>query len=114
MIFLSILISVFLYSGSVFAQSAPIEGFEWLNSVIIFLQGIPSIGEYLAIFFQVMAVLSTGLTALAVFLETLLSVPEIIARISNSDAIAAKIKSFKEKILPWIKYFSMFNVQKKK
>jgi len=97
-----------------FAQDAPTAGFEWVDSVLAFLSLTPVVGPYVVGFAKAMAVLSVSLTALAVFLEALLSAPEIAARLGNAQELADKIKRFKEKILPWVKKLSMFNVQKKK
>lgn len=103
----------FGFSSVAFAQVAPQEGFEWLPALIGMLNGIPAVGKYLAIAFQVAAVTSASLTALVVFLETILKIPEVAARWAGAEDLADKIEEFKNKVLPWIKYFSMYNVQKK-
>jgi len=108
------LAATMLLSFSAFAQTAPIDGFEWIPSVLGMLKAIPAVGKYLVYVFEFAAVASASLTALAVFLKSVLAIPQLAAKWAGATELAEKIKSFEEKVLPWIQYFSMFNVQKKK
>lgn len=114
-----ILLSVFMLTGllmgvDAMAQTPPVEGMDWLTQVIHFLYAIPQAQPVLGKVFLVAGALSAALTALAIFLETLLVIPQVVALWRGADEFAEKVKKFREKFLPWIKYLSMFNVQKKK
>ncbi len=98
---------------SAFAQEIPAEGFEWLPGVISMLQSFPVVGKILAVVFEVLAVASVVLTGLAAFLKTILGISQLAAKWAGAEKASESIKKFEEKILPWIKYFSMYNVQKK-
>lgn len=114
--FVSLIFVVFcvVLSQQVLAQVAPVEGLDWLTSVINFVSEMPYIGPVLVVIFKVASVASIALTALAAFLEVILTIPELVAKFSGATEFAAKVNKIKNKILPWIKYISMFNVQKKK
>jgi len=42
----------------------------------------------------------------------LLKIPEVGARWAGAKDLADKIEAFGKKIIPWLKYLSLFNVQK--
>lgn len=107
-----IILLVCFFSLGAIAQDVPIKGFEWLSSVILMIKSVPALGKYLAYVFEFAAIASASLTALAVFLKSILTVPQLIAKWSGAEDLAVKIKEFEEKILPWVEYFSMFNVKK--
>jgi hypothetical protein len=112
--FLIPFIAVFIISGMAYAQTPPAEGLEWLTSVINFLLGVPYVGPVLVFVIKWASIISGIATALSAALVTILKLPEVVAIFSGSQKWLERIQWVKEKILPWIQYFSMFNVQKKK
>ena len=108
----------FLVCGVAFAQEAA-EAVQviqpdlpWLKEVLAFLQAIPVVGPYIKIIAEVMASIAVFMTALAAFMKSVLSI-SYIAAMKFAPGLADSIKSFEEKVLPWIKYASMMNADKK-
>lgn len=110
--------AAFLMATVAWAQVAepvpvPIPGFEWIAMVIAFIQNIPGVGPVLAVAFEIVAMIAAVATALVVFVQTILHVPYIVAKWAGASVLAEQIKAVSDKVLPWLKYLSMFNVQKK-
>lgn len=89
-------------------------GFEWLGMVLQFLMGIPKIGGILASVFAVVALVATVMTALSTAIQVILVSPEVMARFAGAHDMADKIKAVSDKVLPWLQYLSVYNVQKPK
>jgi hypothetical protein len=88
-------------------------GFEWLGMVIQFLGNVPKVGPILAQVFGIVALIATVATALSVAVQSILKAPELVARFSGAKELAEKIDAIAKKVLPWLQYLSIFNVQKK-
>ena len=99
--------------AAVDAAGKPLEVPAWVAPVLGFIQGIPTVGPILSIVLQWMAFLAAALTALSGFLMALKAATVGMANLAGLAAFADKAEALFEKILPWVKYFSMFNVQKK-
>lgn len=93
------------------AASAP-AGFEFITPIMSFIMGIPTVGPVVLKILGYMGFVSAFLTALSVFLQALLVIPEVALRFAQAPAWADKVKALSDKVLPWVKYLSMFNVQK--
>lgn len=91
------------------AQVAPV----WLGGVVAFLMGIPSVGPILVKILSVIGIVCAFFTALSTFLQAVLIIPEIGLKIAGAKGLSEKIKSFSDKVLPILKYLSIYNVQKK-
>ncbi len=94
------------------AVLAPPAGFEWVAGVLAFLQTIPTVGPIIVIVAKVLGATSAFLTLASVFVQGVLAIPEVAARYAGAPDAAAKVKNFSDKVLGYLKYFSMFNVQK--
>lgn len=103
-----------MFCFGAFAVDAPVDAPSWLGSVINFFLEVPRVGPVLTKVIAVIGALSGVLTALAVFVEAVIVIPEIAARFSGAKDLEKKIKDFRLKVMPWLKYLSMHNVQKKK
>lgn len=121
-------VSVFCFPLLAIAQTAsdPLAAPAWLLTVISvitnppeWLVGLPVVGKFVP---KVLSVILTVfkwtgfvgavMTALSVCVQSILKLPEIAARWAGAAAVADKIASVSQKIMPWLKYFSIFNVQK--
>lgn len=91
---------------------APPAGFEWVSGVLAFLQTLPTVGPVIVIAAKVLGATASFLTLASVFVQGVLAIPEIAARYAGAPEAAAKVKNFSDKVLGYLKYFSMFNVQK--
>lgn len=85
---------------------------EWLASILLFIKGLPYAGPVLIQIFKWSGVLAVVMTTLSVAVITLLKIPEVAARWAGAASVADKIEAFGKKVIPWLKYLSMFNVQK--
>ena len=96
-----------------FGQDVPVEVPAAITALLAFLGGIPGVGPVLAKVILYVGVLSGVLTALVVFVASILKPLELIlgaAKLQGASEFVAKVQA---KVLPWLKYFSAFNVQKK-
>jgi hypothetical protein len=91
----------------------PPVGFEWLAPVISFLISIPAVGKVLAVVFAIVAVVSACMTFIAVTVQSFCLLLEKSFKVAGAVVFGDKIAAIAAKIMPWLKYFSMFNVQKK-
>lgn len=82
----------------------PTEKSSVVQSILDYLNTIPAVGKVLSVIFQVLSILVVTLTALASILIALAAG----LKKAGLDKAVLWINS----ILPWIKYLSMYNVQK--
>lgn len=85
----------------------------WLSTIILFVQGLPVVGPIIIEVCKWLGVLTTVATLLSAMIQTMLTIPQILAVWAGAQGLADKIKKISDLILPWLKYLSMFNVQKK-
>lgn len=97
-----------------FGQEVPPEQLppEWVGAILLWLKSIPTVGPYIVIALKWIATIGTVFTVLATAASTILKLPEIIARVSGAEALADKIKAFHDKVMPWLRYLSIYNQQK--
>lgn len=95
----------------------PVPGMDWLTAAVQTVLGIvnaiPGVGPVITAVFMVAGLVSGVMTALSICVQAVLAVPEIAARWKGAHAFADKVKALSDKILPWLRYLSMFNVPKK-
>lgn len=115
-----LLAALFAFPVTAFAQEAalpPAEVPQWLEQGVMvlvgLLNGIPVVGHVLSIVFQVLGILAALMTATSVFAQSVLMALSGAFKAAGLDGIAAKIKAVEAKVMPWLKWLSMFNVQKK-
>jgi hypothetical protein len=113
-----ILMTVLLMCGVAHAQEVAEAAqvvqpdIPWLKDVLAFLQSIPVVGPYVKIGVEVMASIAVFMTALAAFLKSVLTI-SYVAAMKFAPSLALSIIKFEERVLPWIKYMSMMNADKK-
>ena len=73
----------------------------------------PKAGPVIQGTLEAIAGLTTLFTLLSVFLIGFLKIPIVLARVGRAHELAEKIQAFSDKITPYFKYLSIFNVQKK-
>jgi hypothetical protein len=86
---------------------------EWLVFVLNLLISIPKIGPILVMGLKYMSILGGLLTALSMFLVAVLKSLEMLSFYLKLEHVLKPVIDFIQKIMPWVKYLSMFNVQKK-
>lgn len=84
---------------------------SWLGGLLLTLQGLPVVGPYLVIAFQWIAIVSAIFTVLSIAVQAIFSLPEVTARFAGAPALADKIKNVSDKIVYWLKFFSIRNAQ---
>nr|AMP48114.1 hypothetical protein [uncultured bacterium]AMP48138.1 hypothetical protein [uncultured bacterium] len=97
-----------------FGQDVPVEAMppEWIGPIIIWLKSIPTVGPVLVEVLKWISVLATVFTVLATAVSAVLKIPEIAARLSGAEKLADSIKKIHDKVMPWLKYLSVYNQQK--
>lgn len=98
------------------APEVPVEpAFEFVKQLLGFLvTTFPKAGPIVQGAFEVIGALASFFTLTAVFIQGVLGIPYLVARWAQADELAEKIKKISEKVTPFFKYLSIFNVQKKK
>ncbi len=108
---LMLFILVSIFAVSVFAQvPGPVVPPDWLNFVLGLISKIPYVGGVIAFIVKWTGLVAGIMTALSVMVQAILGLPEIVARWSGATAIADKVKSISDAVLPWLKWLSIFNV----
>jgi hypothetical protein len=100
------------FAVTAYASTDPAQSLPWLGAVITFLMSVPKVGAVLSQVFSVMAVVAVLLTALAAFLDALKVTLAGSAKLAGLDNLAIHISNVLDKVIPWVKYLSMYNVQK--
>lgn len=86
----------------------------WFGEVMTFLVSIPKVGPIIEQVIIWVGVAATVFTSLSIFAQGILAIPQIVAKWAGAHEFAEKVKKISEKVLPYLQYFSVFNVQKKK
>lgn len=93
---------------------------DYITIILTFISGIPQIGPYLKIALQAIMIIAGVMTALSVFASALLNSLAVMSNVASFLPFMAKLKKFadilkmiNDKIQPYLKYASIFNVQKK-
>lgn len=111
---LRLLVMILLsFSFCAFGQVAEPVVPSWVADLAAFVASLPNVGP---IFVKIMAIagtISAVLTVLVGAVYGLLKVPEIAARLAGKKETADKILAIAEKVLYYLKYFSMLNARKK-
>lgn len=84
-----------------------------VNAVLAFIGAIPKVGPIIVTVVSWLGLIAGVLTVLSAAVQAFLSLPEIVARWAGAHDLANKISAISGTVLPWLKYLSMFNVQKK-
>jgi hypothetical protein len=103
-----------LVTSLAFGQDMPSEALPpvWIGDVLVWLKSVPHVGPILVEVLKWISVLGTIFTVVATAATAILKVPEIAARIAGADAFADKLKKLHDKIMPWLRYLSIYNQQK--
>jgi hypothetical protein len=103
----------FLFMGTAYAQDLPQEALppEWIGGLLVWLKSVPTVGPIIVEVLKWVSVVVTVLTVLSTCIQAILKIPEIGLRISGATKLADSIKKVSDKIMPWLKYFSAYNVQ---
>ena len=112
--------ALLLMSFSVFAQEIPVDApiepaFEFFKQLLGFLiSTFPTTGKYIQGAGEIIGALATFFTLATVFVQSVLGIPYLLARWAEAHELADKIKKLSDKVTPFFKYLSIFNVTKKK
>jgi len=92
----------------------PATQYPWVGMVLGFLGGLPGVGDILAKVISVVMVVGAVMTVVATALDGLSKALEGVLNVAGLKGVAEKVKAFHAKVAPWVKYLSLYNVQKKK
>lgn len=85
---------------------------DMVVQLIQFLQSVPYVGPVLVVVLKWIAIIAPIMTALSFFVQTILALPEVIARFNGAHSLAEKIRYWSDKIVYWLSYFSVRNAKK--
>jgi len=109
------LITILMLPFTLFASEVvPAEAPAFLGAMIEALKGIDGIGKYVVDGIAIISAIGGLLTIASAAIEGVLVVLIEASWMSGGKDFARKLDDFRKKVLPWFKYISMFNVQKKK
>jgi hypothetical protein len=117
--FLKIVFSFFVLSlvmsAFAFADASAIpdpSSLPWVGSVIQVLSGLPYIGPVLLKVISYSGAVAGVMTAVAVCAQAVLTALAGILNVGGLSTKANAVLAFEAKIVPWLQYLSIFNVQK--
>jgi hypothetical protein len=87
-------------------------GMEWIGMVLQFLMSVPYVGPILVKILEILSLVSVGMTALSAGVAAFIKGSEGILKLAGAHEKAKMIAEKGEKLLYWLKYFSMFNAKK--
>jgi len=102
----------FGFAVTAYASTDPAVAVPWLGGIIGFLLSVPKVGVVLAQVFSIMATVAVVLTAVAAALDAIKVALAGSARLAGLENLAVVVENLLNKIIPWVKYLSMYNVQK--
>jgi hypothetical protein len=115
---LFIALAAFVFTTSQFAFAAdptptnPILAQpDWVIGLLAWVETLPKVGPFLLVVFHWVGAISAVFTALSIFAQTVLAIPEVVARFSGAPKLADDIKSWSDKIVFWLKFFSIRNAK---
>lgn len=112
----TVLAMALIFSFDSFAQEIvedPTHVPEWLSQILNWLVTIPKVGPIVVEIGKWLGVIASVFTVLSVALTAIVKIPEIGLRFFKFVELAEKLAKFHDKIQPYIKYLSIFNVKKK-
>ncbi len=113
-LFVLLMIPMMLLGQEVVAESGATDLPAWVASLVTFVMGIPKVGPVIVAVIKWLAVGSAILTAISACLQAVGTALVAVGNVAGAQGFVDKVKAISDKILPWLKYFSMFNVQKAK
>jgi hypothetical protein len=78
--------------------------------IVSYLQTIPAVGKILALIFQILAIMTPILTVLATLL---MAIQGALSAMGKKVPFFTKASDFIGALIPWVKYASNYNTQKK-
>lgn len=116
--YLSLIFCMMIFSLCAFAQDVlPVESVTqvpaWLSDVLVWMATIPKVGPIFVEVVKWLGVVASVFTALSICIQAILAIPMIMAKWAGAHEFAEKVKKLNDKIQPYLKYLSVFNVQKK-
>lgn len=98
---------------SALAVLDPAVDFPWIATILDFIGAIPGVGPVMQTVVMVIGVVSACFTALAVAFDSICKALSVFSKLAGASALGAKIMAFHDIVSPWLKYLSIYNVQKK-
>jgi hypothetical protein len=106
---------LFVLATPTFADTAPEAASPypaWLAPVIVQAEAMPSIGASVQTCMAWAGAISGIATGFSVFLMVLFGSLAGVTHAAGFTAFSTKVQAWEAKVMPWVKYWSMFNVQK--
>lgn len=85
----------------------------WVDSVMVFLMGIPKVGPIVVWVVKGLGFVAVTLSSIVVLIQAICGALVTFFNFTGATGFANKVTAFADKILPWIKRFSMHNTPTK-
>jgi len=110
--FLVIFLSLFSFCA--YAEVAVVEPVlpEWVGQIVVFLTNIPTVGPILVVILKWLAIITSVLTVVSAALQGVAAALVASGEFVGAKKFAAFVAKWSSKILPFLKFFSAFNVKK--
>lgn len=111
-----ILLISLLFVGVCYAQVAPVDPVfmppSWLSKVMEYVLGVPVIGPIVIEIMKWLGVLASVMTSLAVCFTAVMKSLSKVLNAAKLLGLAAKVDALYIKYAPYLKFLSLYNVQK--
>lgn len=112
-----VLLMLCVFAFSLFAfgadPQAAAEVPSWVATVLAFLQGMPYVGPFLTGLLKWAVLASAIMTAISTCAMAILALLQGVSQWAGLVKIQAALAWVEANVMPWLKYLSMYNVQKK-
>lgn len=109
-----LMLCLLVFGVETFAQVADpvVDVPTWIQTLMLLVQSIPGVGPYVLTALKWLGFAASILTAVSAFLMALQVLFSSMEKLTGIGAIFTKINGFIAKIMPYVKYLSVFNAKK--
>lgn len=108
------LLIIILLPFAAFAETGdPAVDYPWLTGLLAVLQSVPAVGKVLGVIVSVLMIVSSLMTVLGAALDGIAKALSGVLNMVGLQGAAEKIIALHAKLAPWVKFLSVYNVQKK-
>lgn len=111
--YLPLLIIILMPFAALAETGDPAVDYPWLAGLLAVLQSVPAVGKVLGVLVSVLMVVSSLMTVLGAALDGIAKALSGVLNMVGLQGAADKIIALHAKLAPWVKFLSMYNVQKK-
>lgn len=84
---------------------------QWLKAILLYLHSIPGMGPVVVLVLKWLGVIASALTALVTAFFAIVRSLTVVLNLAGLVALAQKVDAIYVRIVPYLKYLSMYNTQ---